>query len=238
MTESDWTKFYYASPEPSRLPAEVRRTTALPQLASPGPQLVFATFLGRVMASQPERVAGWIEELRDLTGAGRTTLEIAARFSRTPAGLAWLQRIGSPALRGEPPDLFALPVDDGTMLDMLWSHYFATGEARAVRRIVTAFEKLGSSGAAAAYATSGQTEADRKRANEDAVYSAASWSLTSMMTEHAPLLTIAEDLVAAPALSPNERVSVAMCLERAAPSRWRVVIDPVSKSATIQRLAR
>ena len=45
-----------------------------------------------------EKESGWLEELRALRGPGRTTLEIAARLSGTPQGLAWLTQIGSALL--------------------------------------------------------------------------------------------------------------------------------------------
>jgi hypothetical protein len=67
---------YYASPDPDRLPAELRAIakTAVPEEHT---HLVVATFLGIVMKAHPERIASWFTELGDLEGVWRTTLHLA-----------------------------------------------------------------------------------------------------------------------------------------------------------------
>jgi hypothetical protein len=65
-------KFYYASPEPDRLPAELR-AIANRGVPEEHTHLVVATFLGLVMKAHPERIASWFTELGDLEGIWRTT---------------------------------------------------------------------------------------------------------------------------------------------------------------------
>ncbi len=59
-------KFYYASPQPERFVEEVRLLAAAPGLDNPGNRFTVATFLGRVMATHPERMGSWLEALGDL----------------------------------------------------------------------------------------------------------------------------------------------------------------------------
>ncbi|MDQ3033205.1 MAG: hypothetical protein M3Y87_12370 [Myxococcota bacterium] len=236
MTDSDWMKFYYADPQPDRFVDEVRRITAEPGLENPGTRFALATFLGRVMAASPDRIESWVAALADLRGPARDTLHTAAWLSDTAEGRAYLAASrAAPGLMRPPPDPLSRTVDDPVILDALWSHYFATGDARAVRRIVSALEHLGDVGAAAAFKTSAKTPEDRARAVRDAIYQAASWSLTSLMKEHAPLTATCDRLLDDPDLSSAQRVSLAMALERVDPTRWKVEIDAKSGSAHITR---
>src|SRR5262249_30678353 len=121
------------------------------------------------------------------------------------------------------------------VLDMFWAYYFATGDERAVRRVVAALDFLTDLGAAERYAGSAKTEDDLARAFKDALFRAASWSLLSLMEQHPPLQALCEHLLAGEDLTPAERCGLAMTLERANPKRWRVEIDPKTSTATIHR---
>lgn len=236
MTDRDWMKLYYADPQPDRFVDEVRRLTADPGLANPGSRFVLATFLGRVMAAHPDRIDVWLAALADLRGHARDTLQTAAWMSDTAAGRAYLTASRAPpGLLRKPPDPLARAVDDPVILDALWSHYFATGDERAVRRIVSALEHLADVGAAAVFQTSAKRPEDRARAVRDAIYQAASWSLTSLAKEHPPLAAICDRLLDDPELTPAQRVSLAMALERVDPARWKVEIDAATGSARIMR---
>ncbi len=141
-------------------------------------------------------------------------------------------------MRSAPPDLLNQTVNDPTVLDALWSHYFATGDARAIRRIISALEHLSDFGAAARFRTTRQTDEDRARAMNDALFQAASWSLTSLMKEHPPLLALGEQLFEDKDLSPNERMSLALTLQKVDPVAWDVQIDPATGTARINRNVR
>jgi hypothetical protein len=130
-----------------------------------------------------------------------------------------------------------MEVTDGWQLDALWGWYCATGDIRAVERVVSVLRFMGEYGAAARYAQTAQTPRDRERALQDALFQAASWSLQSLMQEHPPLKATCEAIFAAPDLDPNARVALALCLEKVDPQHWRVVIDPNTGVANIQRLA-
>jgi len=104
-----------------------------------------------------------------------------------------------------------------------------------VRRIVSVFKYLPDTGAAKRYETSEKTEDDLARANRDRLYQAAALSLAALMREHAPLLKLCELMLNGPDLSPDERLSLGLALERAAPEIWSVDIRPDEDRARIHK---
>jgi hypothetical protein len=236
MSVMDWTKFYYANPTPDRFAAEIRAAVAQGIAENPGAQLAFAMFLGRVMAANPQRIAAWIEELSDLAAA-RQLLQLAAWMSGTGEGQVWLRAAGADSrMLNPPPDILTVPLD-GVVLDMLWSTYFATGDERAVRRVVSALGLLDDRGAAQRFATSAKTEDDRRRAMNDSVFQAAEWSLRALMAEHAPLVAVCERIFETSELAPNERITLAIVLQSVVPTRWEVKIDGATGMATVNKRA-
>ena len=233
----DWMKFYYASPKPDRLPAELHAIAkrGVPEEVT---HPVVATFLGLVMKAHPERIAGWFAELGDLEGAWRTTLHLAVWRSGTPEGRACLLQDGV-ALEQLPPTIDVLhhPIDHPGVLDMLWAHYFATGDAAAVRRVISVLEHL-SDRDAARVPEAEQTPDDQARAMRAALFQAANGELLSLMDEHAPLFALCERIFDDADLSPNERICLAILFERADPAAWHVQIDPVTNKARITRRPR
>jgi hypothetical protein len=135
-------------------------------------------------------------------------------------------------------DVLHHPLDHPVVLDMLWAHYFATGDAAAVRRIISALEHLSDHGAAAQFRETKQTPEDQARAMRDALFEAASRSLVSLMKEHAPLFALCEQIFDDLGLSPNERVSLALIFEKLDPVAWHVHIDPVTSRARVDRKRR
>lgn len=116
--------------------------------------------------------------------------------------------------------------------------YFATGDAVAVRRVISALEHLSDRGAAARFRETKQTPEDQARAMRDALFEVATRSLVSLMKEHAPLFALCEQIFDDPDLSPNERVSLAIIFEKLDPAAWHVQIDPVTSRARIDRKPR
>ncbi|HEX4422831.1 MAG TPA: hypothetical protein VH165_33175 [Kofleriaceae bacterium] len=249
-----WMKFYYANPTPDRLVDEVCALDAAGTLDPPARRVVIATFLGRVFAANEDRITGWLDTLSErlVSEGARNTLQVAAYFSNTPAAFVWLVHSsgGDPAKMQPSPDLLAGAITEPVMIDSLWAYYFATGDARAVRRVVSVFEHLPDTGAAArlAAATAAMaaaapgdpeplqpTQDDRLRAQRDQLYQAAAWSLATLMKEHPPLLQLCEWMLNGPDLTPDERLSLGLVLERAAPEVWSVEIHPGEDRARIHK---
>ncbi len=230
----DWMMFYYTAPQPERFVDEVRRLAERGALTNGAQSLASATFLSRVMAANPSRVAPWLAALGGLDAEARRTLQLAAWMSDTPGARAWLG--DAPQYARPAPDILAAPIVDALLLDALWAYYFATGDARPVRRIVSALEHMSDYGAIDRFRQSAQTDDDRRRAMNDAIFRAASWSLGSLMQQHPPLLALCEGFIETTDLTPSERCALAVTLQKVAPARWRVEIDKASGHATITRL--
>ncbi|HEY0992955.1 MAG TPA: hypothetical protein VGD80_38140 [Kofleriaceae bacterium] len=234
----DWMKFYYASPEPDRLPAELR-AIANSGVPAEHTHLVVATYLGLVMKAHPERIGDWFTELSDLEGIWRTTLHLAAWSSGTPEGRACLVQAGvTPDQMPSAIDALRLPIDQPVVLDMLWAHYFATGDAAAVRRIISVLEYLGDRGAAAQSRGTKHTPEDPAGAMRHALFQAAERSLLNLMLEHAPLFALCEQIFKEADLGPNERICLAILFEKVDPAAWTVQIDPVTSKARVTRKPR
>ncbi len=230
----DWVMFYYANPRPERFVEEVRRLAESGAMTAPARSLANATFLGRVMAANPSRVAEWLAALDGLSAEATQTLQIAAWMSDTQGARAWLA--DAPRFARAVPDVLAAPIHDPAMLDAMWAYYFATGDARPVRRVVSALEHMSDYGAIDRFRQSAQTDEDRRRAMNDAIFRAASWSLGSLMQQHPPLLALCEGLFETAELAPTERLALAITLQKVAPTRWRVDIDQASGQSKITRL--
>lgn len=235
----NWLKFYYANPRLEHLVDDVVESAEKGLLDDPGRRIVLGTFLGRLFAAHPGRVAGWLEELseRVKNPGARNAVQLAAYFSNTPEAFVWLVQHseGDLSKMQASPDLLAAPIEEGLTLDTLWAYYFATGDARAVRRIISVFNYLPDTGASQRYETSEKTDEDLAKANRDRLYQAAAWSLAALMREHAPLLQLCERMLATAELSPDERLSLGLALERAAPETWSVDIRPEEDRARIHK---
>lgn len=234
----DWREFYYASPAPDRLSAELR---ALAKRGAPDEHthVVVATFLGLVMKAHPERIASWFTELGDLEGIWRTALHLAVWSSGTPEGRACLLQAGvTPDQLPPAIDAMRDPIDRPVVLDLLWAHYFATGDAAAVRRIISVLEHFGDRDAAAQVRETKPTPEDQARAMRGVLFQAAERSLVSLMQEHAPLFAHCERIFEEAELGPNERLCLALLFASVDPAAWHVQIDPVTKKAHITRRRR
>jgi hypothetical protein len=227
--------FYYVEPQPERFVEEVRKLAEQGVLANPERAFPALVFLSRVIAANGSRVEAWFEALSDLPPDALKSLEVAAFRSRSPEAQAYLATRGFDSTGdAEQPELLEMNIEHPAVLDGLWAHYFATGDHRAVRRIISALDFMTDFGAAKAYATSKKTDVDQARALRDGIFQAASWSLESLMREHVPLKEFCAGLVrSGDDLTSNERCALAIVLSKLEPALWRVEIDPQSNKATI-----
>lgn len=229
---ADWHMFYYANPQPARFVPEVRTLAEEGHLSHDQAHFASVVFLSRVLAANPGKVRSWLTELDDVEGAARDGLALAAWLSDTAAGLTWSREQNKELYAGPAPDVLTLPVEEAAMLDALWSYYFATGDERAVLRVVSVFEWLPDHGAAERFRDSSQAQ-DRAAALRGALFSAASWSLESLMRQHRPLRAVCDRWLRGESFTPNVRVVVAMVLAKVEPERLRVEIDRDSGQARL-----
>jgi len=234
--DDDWFQFYYLRPRPERFVEEVRRMSAAGVLGDLERALPVIVFLSSVMAANAVSLRAWLAALSELPQADLRSLRAAVAMSGVAEGAAYLAEVdpGRPLSAEPPPDLLEAPIDNPAIMDALWARYFATGDTRAVRRIITALAYMSDVGAAKAYASSRQTDADRARAMRDALFQTASWSLESLMQTHERLKAFCGDLVRSDELDPTTRCALAITLERVEPALWSVKIDTQTSIASIK----
>ena len=237
----NWMYLYHVEPTPELFVEEIRKWAKEGAFADPHRELPILVFLSCILAANPLRVKAWFDALSDLGPDNWYTLKVAAWHSCTPeahaylAEKAWIEEGWPPPCPVEHSTLFRAEVDaDPILLDALWAHYFATGNHKAIRRIICALDYMGCFGAAKAYATTQKTEEDGKRALRDGIFQAASWSLKSVMKDYPPLKAFcAEQVRTGGDLTSNERCALAIILSELEPDIWHVHIDSKTGSASI-----
>ncbi|WP_139826198.1 MULTISPECIES: hypothetical protein [Derxia] len=221
---NEWINHYYERPTPERLVTEVRAWSKSGRMSDPKTSGVVIAFLAQVMASNPERIEGWLDELVDLNGPDRQVLLTAAGQSGTKEARAYLMR--QPEGRryqGNGRDWRALEPDNPVVLDMLWADFLATGEAVPVRRVVKALNYEKYSGAIDRYASSKKTAQDRNDAVLEAVFKAALWSLNSNARQHRRVRDILEQMIATEELTSSEQACLASLLLALMPEKYEIV---------------
>lgn len=136
-----WVMTYHEHPTPDEFVVRVRQMVEFRTLRTSRPE-ANEVFLAKIMEANAGRVAGWLDDLRDLAPEDAAVVHRAAWASRTRAGLDWLERNGQGDLAAAPPP--PLLADEPMAfephhLDQLWEWFFATGDERPVRRIIGFF---------------------------------------------------------------------------------------------------
>jgi hypothetical protein len=150
-----WMSTYYCNPAPDQFVDKVREMSEVGVLRATGKRGrpdANVMFLGKVMQTNPGRIADWMEQLASLPASEQEALRKAVWYSDCEAGRAWLVEHGAGELaRGPRPMLFGdqtgflLTAGDTAIqlephhLDQLWEWFFATGEAEPVVRVTEVF---------------------------------------------------------------------------------------------------
>ena len=182
-------------------------------LASADAETPVVAFLGRVLAKNPAKIAVWMAALADLSDSDKKVLHKAIWLSDTDAGKAYLKDHGAEDLLKEPvPDTLKKEIDSPSAIDVLWGHFFATGDEAPVRRIVSAFNYSKYAGAMDRYEKSEKTADDKEQAYYDAIFRAAVSSLSSNWQQHPRVKEICDGLLNGNELNPTETKCLKMML--------------------------
>jgi hypothetical protein len=192
---NDWVSYYYRNPSPDRFVKEVTKLSKAGRLANPKSRNLLAVFLGQVMAANPASIDEWMKSLENLPDKDKKTLLYAVWLSNTKEARRYLEKIGATkALKTDPINVLDIePTSPGT-LDMYWAYFFATGDSKAIRKIISAFNHSKHAGALKAYTNSLKSEEDKRKAKLEAVFLAAKWSLGSNIKQHKKVAEICEEL--------------------------------------------
>ncbi len=183
-----WMTYYYLFPTPDLVSAAVHlleKEGALDKESAIAPS---ASFLSRLFVQHPNRMEKWLADIKDLSAEHKSALlPLALRLTRTPAALAAAEatekdipvkdRIITHAnLAADKLDTFFISAPSD--LDMLWGCFFATGDKRYVKKIIS---------------TVSWSKKLSGNINKISIGAAAVWSLTSNAEQHKLVMQILQE---------------------------------------------
>lgn len=220
--EPDWLENYHSNPSPEKFVDEFLQFGEDGHLSFESDAWVFVGFASVLMKNSPEKIKSWLDALGVAEKRRFPRLMYAALYSGTEEGKAYVNALG---IDSELPDLFDLRAETAEELDIFWGAFFASGDIRPIRKIVSAFRFSEHSGAAENFKNSKQTEEDKEAAYLDAVFQSATWSLESNCNQHPLVLEHAETILRDKTLTTDEMTYLAIILSKVAPSRYSVEIS-------------
>lgn len=180
----DWTKYYYRNPQPELAVPMLRAAARKGFLNEPYTRLLLAVFYGQVLAQAPAQLPVWLKALDSLSDTEQEVLLRGLWFSRNPDALKALNDLAGKAssvrkkllddmLKMEAPIVDKIEINSADVLDMLWSCFLATGEAKYVERIISTL-----------------AFAESKDHGKMVLVGAAVWSLRSNAIQHQEVFDI------------------------------------------------
>lgn len=218
----DWIPHYYEQPTPERFVGEVQAMSKAGVLADAKNAASIAAFLGRVMAANASQVEGWLNQLDGLKGPDKEALLLAANLSGTKEAMAYIQRQPDTEKYQKPTDIRSIEPNDGIVLDMLWGDFYASGDAKPIRRIVHALNYGKHAGALDKYKTSNKTEQDRNEAILESLFEAARWSLEANIRQHKRVAEIVEQIFWKEKITDEERTWLTVVLAKSLPEKYEL----------------
>lgn len=193
---SQWFTYYYLHPSPENVVPAVRTLAKTGTLDKPTARALLVTFFGEIFRQNPQNLADWMKQLEGLKPEHQKILWYALWYAGNGPAKSLLQQVKGRALesdkpeidgllRDPPPDLLGKPVQSPAVLDMLWSKFMATGDARCVQKIISVLPWLDKKPASVG---SGKVDAGPML-----IAGAAQWSLGSNAIQHERVLKICQE---------------------------------------------
>lgn len=142
-TLDTWMSHYYEHPQPEHLIRWVHAVARSGRFHQPDREVPLMVFISAVIRQNPERAAQWCLALEDLDEEARLDVGWAFHNARVPAskvcvesGLGLGVPLAASIQEAEPFDPMAQPAQIPVEVDALWAIFFATGNARAIERIM------------------------------------------------------------------------------------------------------
>jgi len=222
-SSDQWLSSYFRNPQPDRFVEEVRAMSSGGYFSKQSSQPPLIAFLGRVMAQNPGKIEGWMKALDDLPVSDRDVMYAALWFSGTEEGKRSLAARGIKDYDGKnPPVILTMEIDSPTVIDMLWAWYFATGDEKAVRRVISAFNLSEHEGAMERFKSSKKTQQDKQAAYQDLAFKSAQWSLADNCSRFPEVKGICEKLYSGNALNKTENLWLGVILAKVVPGKYKV----------------
>lgn len=151
-----WVENYYLNPDADKVVPAVYALSRSGYFEQAGQPATAIGFLSAVFAKNPDKVAGWLQDFRDLPLSHQRLVASAAWYAGVPQGaeqLRALARGSNPAIRAEIESLLTWEqrsvresaVLSKSSLELQWGAFLGSGDAKHVTNVLAA---LGSSEAA------------------------------------------------------------------------------------------
>jgi hypothetical protein len=185
---SEWVTYYYLHPRPDLVVSAVKFMSKQGHLQDAHAENTFCVFLARVFAANPADIGTWFNKLREGPEDQESALALVLWMvgsSDTNSLLKSLSGAGSDGFKNyvhelladnHRPDYLHDEISSPEFLDALWVSFFATGDDRYVKRIISALPLLNAEG---------DTE-------KILIGGAARWSLSSNASQHPKVMEICE----------------------------------------------
>ena len=176
----NWMSFYYQNPQPNLIPVFIKSLSQKGFLKEETSQISIMFFLSFIFSDNSNKIADWLSQvLQNLTIVEKEVIIEAIFLSNTSEAQEYLNNLyqnSEPAIQDMinffkdqvPPNLEEIPIDNSSILDILWSAFMATGSEKYVIRIISALSS--------------------KKSQDDPVKkmitSMAKWSLESNIKNH------------------------------------------------------
>lgn len=173
-------------------------------------------FVSQLLKRNPGLVRTHFVALTAYPPGQREAVARILALSDTPEGRSRLREAGRSTLANRtPPPIAGYPVRDPVDLDFCWGWFFATGDQKALDPIVEALDLAPFAGGRERFATSARTSEDRLAARRDAVYAAATRSLTANVKADPFIARHVESLLRDPRTPPTRAAALAEILKAA-----------------------
>lgn len=136
-------------------------------------------FISQVISQYPDLITGRMDNLEKFSHGEKDAIITILWMSDTAQARAVLKKYIKDADLGSPPKITEIPMNSPVDLDFCWGFYFATGDTRALDKIITTLEYARYDGAMKKYSGGAQTEEDLAAATKEAMYLSSMWSLDS-----------------------------------------------------------
>lgn len=138
-----WMSHYYEQPRPEQFVDWVRAVARSGEFRQAAREVPLMVFISAVISQNPERAAQWCLSLEDLDEEARLDVGWAFHNARVPAsrvcvesGLGLSGPLAASIQDSDRFDPLAQPAEIPLEVDALWAVFFATGNARAIERVM------------------------------------------------------------------------------------------------------
>jgi len=221
---SNWITYYYLAPSPDKFVEETIKLSKSGALSNRNKWSVI-TFLSQLFAQNPKKTKEWLSKLSTLPNNDKEAIYDALWLSQTKEAKSYLKSnyIFKYSNRN-PPNVLTFKLTSPAQMDMLWAYFFATGQKKPIRRIISVLNYYKYNGAIDSYKSSNKTKEDRQKALYETMFKSAVWSLKSNAKQHKKVKKTIEEIFNNEKLSENEKLWLIFILNKLEPSKYKIKV--------------